>query len=338
MHRSSLRVESCVRTRQARTFDFDANVIDRRHVDPAADRASLIAGLRAPSSSISPKYLYDAEGCALFVRICQLPEYYPTRTEARIFASNRLAIVAAAGIGKQLVDLGAGDCAKAGAWLPWLKPSAYVAIDIADDALADALPRLASSHPGIDVRGILTDFTRGFDVADDVGDGPTTYFYPGSSIGNFAPAAALTFLSRIRRHCGPDGESGLLIGVDTKKDIARLKAAYDDAAGVTAAFNRNVLVHVNRILGADFDPRRFRHVSVYNGPQSRVEMHLEALETHTVSIAGSPRTYERGERIHTESSYKYAPAEFSAMLQRVGFSDIRCWQDGASDFAVYYAT
>ena len=198
------------------------------------------------------KTLHHAIGCALFCKICNLPEYYPTRTEARIFDREREAIVAAIGTGKQLIDLGAGDCAKAAAWLPWLQPSTYVAVDIAADALEQALPKLALAYPEIDIRGVLVDFTRGLDLDLDGADGPTTFFYPGSSIGNFTPADALEFLNGIRRHCAAD--SGLLIGVDTKKDPARLRAAYDDAAGVTAAFNRNVLLHVNRVLGTRFRP------------------------------------------------------------------------------------
>jgi len=338
MQRSSLRVATVDRDRAARPFDLDANIVDRRIGNPAADRRALVAGLLASPASIDPKYFYDGTGCALFCKICNLPEYYPTRTEARIFDRNREEIVAVAGAGKQLVDLGAGDCAKAAAWIPFLKPTTYVAVDIADDALESALPRLASKHPQIDVRGVLTDFTRGLDLTPDLADGPTTYFYPGSSIGNFAPAQALHFLRVIRRHCGSDAESGLLIGVDTKKEPTRLRAAYDDAAGVTAAFNRNILAHVNRVIGTHFRVDRFRHVALYDEAASRIEMHLESIHAQTVTIDGIARIFRTGERIHTESSYKYAPPEFIAMLQRAGFIDVRVWQDDAQDFAVYYAS
>ena len=338
MQRSSLRVDTALRDRAAHPFDREAHIADRRISDPVAERRALVAGLLATPASIDPKYFYDGIGCALFCKICNLPEYYPTRTEAAIFARNRDEIVAAAGSGKQLVDLGAGDCAKAAAWLPFLRPTSYVAVDIADDALESALPKLASTHPQIDVRGVLTDFTRGLDLPADVADGPTTYFYPGSSIGNFSPAQALRFLQIIRKHCGADAGSGLLIGVDTKKDPARLRAAYDDAAGVTAAFNRNILAHVNRVIGTHFRPDGFRHVALYDDAASRVEMHLEAIDTQTVTIDGIARIFRAGERIHTESSYKYAPAEFVAMLQRAGFAGVRVWQDDAQDFAVYFAS
>jgi dimethylhistidine N-methyltransferase len=336
MQRSSLRVAPVVRDRAARPFDLDAHIVDRRISDPAAERRALVAGLLATPASIEPKYFYDGIGCALFCKICKLPEYYPTRTEARIFERNRDEIVAAAGSGKQLVDLGAGDCAKGAAWIPFLRPTSYVAVDIADDALESALPQLASRHPQIDVRGVLTDFTRGLDLTPDLADGPTTYFYPGSSIGNFAPVDAAGFLSDLRNQCEQQG--GLLIGVDTKKDPTRLRAAYDDAAGVTAAFNRNILAHVNRVIGTHFRPDGFRHVAFYDEVASRIEMHLEAIDAQRVTIDGIARIFRARERIHTESSYKYAPPEFIAMLQRAGFAGVRVWQDDAQDFAVYYAS
>lgn len=319
-------------------LDSGDRLTDRRVHDAAAERRALVAGLLSTPASIAPKYFYDTLGCALFGAICELPEYYPTRTEAAIFAYARAEIVAAVGPGKQLVDLGAGDCRKAAGWMPSLAPSRYVAVDIAGDALARALMLLGLEYPDVDVRGVVTDFTRGLDLHRDLADGPTTFFYAGSSIGNFTPVDAKVFLHAIRRHCGNDPESGLLIGVDTKKDPNRLRAAYDDAAGVTAAFNRNALAHVNRFLGTHFVPDAFAHVALYNEALSRVEMHLEARSAQTVTIEGIARTFGAGERIHTENSYKYAPREFTAMLQLAGFSSVRCWQDDAGDFAVYYAT
>ena len=338
MQRSSLRVATAVTERATRVFDIEADIVDRRHADPAGERRALVAGLIGTPATLAPKYFYDATGCELFCKICTVPEYYPTRVEAQIFAAHRAEIAAVAGTGKQLVDLGAGDCAKAAGWLPYLRPSRYIAVDIADDALEGALPLIAAEFPDIEVRGILTDFTQGLDLGRDVETSPTTYFYPGSSIGNFAPADALAFLQSIRRQCGNDAESGLLIGVDTKKDPARLQAAYDDAAGVTAAFNRNALAHVNRILGTDFRPEGFRHVALYNEAASRVEMYVEAIDAQAVTIDGIVRIFRPGERIHTENSYKYADVEFVAMLQRAGFSDVRVWLDDARDFAVYYAS
>ncbi|HEY7788054.1 MAG TPA: L-histidine N(alpha)-methyltransferase [Casimicrobiaceae bacterium] len=315
----------------------EGRLTDRRVHDAAAERRALVAGLLSTPASIAPKYFYDAKGCALFGAICQLPEYYPARTEAAIFERYRDEIIGVAGTGKQLVDLGAGDCRKAACWLPFLAPSRYVAVDIAQDALASALSKLAAAHPRIDVRGVLADFAGGLDLARDLHEGPVTFFYPGSSIGNFSPVEATRFLSAIRRHRANDGASGLLIGVDTTKDAARLTAAYDDAAGVTATFNRNALAHVNRVLGTRFVPDAFAHVSFYDEARSRIEMHLEARTAQTIVVDGIARAFAAGERIHTENSYKYAPREFIAMLERSGFASVRCWQDDAGDFAVYYA-
>jgi dimethylhistidine N-methyltransferase len=316
----------------------DYRFVDRLMRDAPAERRALVAGLSASRPSIAPKYFYDAVGCALFAAICELPEYYPTRTERAIFAENRDDIVGAIGPGRQFVDLGAGDCCKAQTWLPYLSPARYVAVDIAGDALAQALARMAPEFPALELTGIVADFTQRLDLRRDLGDAPALFFYPGSSIGNFTPDAARRFLADLHRHCLAAPGSGLLIGVDTKKDPRRLERAYDDAVGVTAAFNRNVLRHVNRILGSDFDPAAYAHVALYDEAQGRIEMHLEARTAQTVRIDGATRTFAAGERIHTEDSYKYAPAEFGAILHEAGFARVRCWQDRAGDFAVCYAT
>jgi dimethylhistidine N-methyltransferase len=317
--------------------------VDTRDLpDSATERRLLADGLVAERASISPRYFYDAVGCALFAAICELPEYYPTRTEAAIFERHRREIVAAIGTGRQLVDLGAGDCRKAEAWMAALAPRRYVAVDVAATELERALERVASAHPATAVAGIVTDFVRsldaerGLDLGLGVDDGPTTFFYPGSSIGNFLPDDAVGFLRAIRGHCDVPG-SGLLIGVDTVKDAGRLRDAYDDAAGVTAAFNRNILNHVNRVLATHFDPAAFDHVARYDTAHDRIEMHLEACEVQTVSVEGVERRFESGERILTEYSYKYRPATFIAMLTRAGFATVRCWQDERGDFAVYFA-
>jgi len=311
-------------------------LVHRFRADPAAERRALVAGLRSTPASIAPKYFYDALGAALFGAICELPEYYLTRAERAIFTRHRSDIAVAVGRGKQLVDLGAGDCAKAAGWLPFLAPSRYLAVDIAADTLRTSLARLAVEFPDQEAIGVVTDFTQGLELRSDLAEGPATFFYPGSSIGNFAPAEASAFLVDIRRHCTAPG-SGLLIGVDTRKDAARLEAAYADRLGVTAAFNRNILLHVNRILGCDFDPDGFAHAAHYDVRHGRIEMHLAATRDMAVHIDGVPRQFRAGERIHTENSYKYSPQEFAAVLQAVGFAHVRVWQDDAGDFAVYYA-
>ncbi|HTS20864.1 MAG TPA: L-histidine N(alpha)-methyltransferase [Casimicrobiaceae bacterium] len=299
------------------------------------DRPELIAGLLADPARIAPKYFYDAVGCALFEAICELPEYYLTRTERAIFAAHRDAIAAVVGRHRQFVDLGAGDCRKGESWLAALAPRRYVAVDIAAAAIEPALGRLAAAHPEIEFTGVVTDFSRKLDLAADLDPGPVTFFYPGSSIGNFSPDEALALLTQIRRLCGRRG--GLMIGVDVPKDQGRLAAAYDDSLGVTAAFNRNVLNHVNGLIGSDFDPAAYEHVALYNAGESRVEMHLEARQEQRVIFDGRERLFAPRERIHTENSYKYAPERFSALLRRAGFADVALWQDEAGDFAVYYA-
>jgi L-histidine N-alpha-methyltransferase len=316
----------------------DYRILERHVRDSAAERAALVAGLLATPASIPPKYFYDALGCALYAAICELPEYYPTRTERAIFAEHRAAIAQAVGQGKQLVDLGAGDCGKAAAWLPILAPARYIAVDFAGDEIARALARIAPDFPATEMLGIVADFARGLDLRHDLGDAPVTFFYPGSSIGNFSPMEALSFLRDLHLHCVGRPASGLLIGVDAKKDKARLDAAYDDAVGVTAAFNRNVLRHVNAILGSDFRPEGFDHVGYYHAAAGRIEMHLSARCEQVVRLPGATRVFAAGERIHTEDSYKYAPGEFTAMLQEAGFRSVRCWQDARGDFAVFYAT
>lgn len=318
-------------------MDGEPRLVDRLRVDPARERAALIAGLRAPRARVSPKYFYDAVGCALFGAICELPEYYPTRTERAIFAAHRAAIVEAVGRGTTLVDLGAGDGRKAAAWFDALATRRYVAVDIARDALAATLAALRNDRPDVDATGIVTDFTQGLDLDADLGAGPVTFFYPGSSIGNFDPAGARRFAALVARHCATRPGSGLLIGVDTRKDPARLVAAYDDAVGVTAAFNRNILAHVNRVAPADFDPAAFVHRATYDADAGRVSMHLEAARAQVVHIDGAGRAFAAGERIHTEDSYKYAPAEFVALLEAAGFGSVARWQDAAGDFAVYFA-
>lgn len=300
------------------------------------ERQSLIAGLLAPNAAISPKYFYDELGCLLYLAICRLPEYYLTRTEASIFTHNREAITGAVGTGKQLIDLGAGDCRKAAEWFHFLKPSCYCAVDIAEAHLEHSLGRLAEEFPATEIVGIVMDIAAGLQLDGDLGTQPATFFYPGSSIGNFAPESALQLLGQIRITChAPD--SGLLIGVDTKKDAARLNAAYADPLGVTASFNLNMLNHVNRLIGSDFDLNKFRHIGFYNASMGRVEMHLEAKMDCVVRIGDSNREFAAGERIHTENSYKYARHEFESLLQQAGFTTIQCWQDNAQDFCVFYA-
>jgi L-histidine Nalpha-methyltransferase len=313
-------------------------LLDRRGQAEGDERTQVVAALVAAAASISPKYFYDDLGCALYGAICQLPEYYPTRTEAALFTTRREEIAAVAGCGKQLVDLGCGDARKAEGWMPYLAPARYVGVDIASEELERSLMRLAPDFPGVEMLGVATDFTVGLPLADALDARAATFFYPGSSIGNFTPEEAVVFLARVQALCARRAGSGLLIGVDGKKEKARLDLAYDDPLGVTAAFNRNVLRHLNRRFGFDFDIAHFAHRGFYEPSAGRIEMHLEATSPQQVALGGTIRSFAAGERIHTENSYKYAPAEFEAVLRRAGFTDVRRWDAVQEAYYVFYAT
>ncbi|APV52546.1 L-histidine N(alpha)-methyltransferase [Betaproteobacteria bacterium GR16-43] len=310
------------------------------HRTPAIEhdeRADVIAGLLANPARVSPKYFYDELGCALYGAICQLPEYYPTRTEIALFREHRAEIAEAVGQGGQFIDLGAGDCCKAEGWLPFVNPKRYLAVDIAGPEVERSLARMAPDFPEIEMVGVVTDFSRKLDLDGLLERGPVTFFYPGSSIGNFTPTEARVFLSGVRRYFDGRPGSGLLIGVDGKKEKARLDAAYDDALGVTAAFNRNALLHLNSKFGFDFVLDGFVHRGFYNEPQGRVEMHLEAVRDQTVRLGNRVRPFAKGERIHTENSYKYQPETFVALLKEAGFASGRTWTSPGGEYSVYFA-
>jgi dimethylhistidine N-methyltransferase len=297
--------------------------------------AEISAGLMATNAHTSPKYLYDGLGSKLFEAICELPEYYPTRTEAGIFAAHGADMARDIGTGTSLIDLGAGNCAKAAGLFPLLQPAQYVPVDISRDFLLDAVSRLQERFPHIDMTPLGLDFSSGFTLPDSVRHRRRLFFYPGSSIGNFEPEQAKVFLRGLHANAGEDG--GLLIGVDLIKDSAVLDAAYDDAIGVTGAFNLNMLRHVNHLIGADFDVRQWRHVAFFNPEHSRIEMHLEARSALTVHWQGGERRFAQGERIHTEDSYKYTRQSFVGLLEQSGFATNRVWTDPAGWFAVIHA-
>ena len=312
-------------------------IVDRSATDRGDERARVVERLLRSPAEIEPKYFYDDLGCALYGAICRLPEYYPTRTEVALFREHRDAISEALGRGRQFVDLGAGDCCKGQAWLPFLAPSRYVAVDIARAEIERSLARMAPDFPEIEMVGVVADFTAGLPLEGILDDTATTFFYPGSSIGNFTPADAVVFLAIVHAQCAAHPGSGLLIGVDGKKAAPLLDAAYDDALGVTAAFNRNVLLHLNGRFGFDFALDGFVHRGFYNAAQGRVEMHLEALRDQEVSLGTQRRAFAKGERIHTENSYKYHPAEFEALLRQAGFETIQHWTGADGGYFVFYA-
>ncbi len=301
----------------------------------------LAEGLSAAAASVSPKYFYNALGSQLFEAITGLAEYYPTRTEAGIFDAVHPEIaraLAGAGITHPcLIDLGAGNCAKATRLIPHLQPQQYVPVDISVDFLRGAAEEVQITFPGLDIVGIGMDFSAGLALPPEVQTRDRVFFYPGSSLGNFSPDQALTFLQHIADPAQGHAR-GLLIGIDLVKHKATLEAAYDDALGVTAAFNKNLLLNVNTLLGADFDVRQWRHLALFNEVESRIEMHLQAHCDLTVRWPDGQRAFKAGERIHTENSYKYTVESMSALLRRSGFAQIEYWTDPKSWFAVFWAT
>jgi dimethylhistidine N-methyltransferase len=306
----------------------------------SSTQQELTASLLKPAASLSPKFFYDTLGSKLFEAITLLDEYYPTRTEASIFEAHSAEIARAiAGSGIQsacLIDLGAGNCAKAAAFIPHLLPSQYVPVDISVDFLREASSQVQASFPALDIVGVGMDFSSTLNLPDAVQSQHRLFFYPGSSLGNFSPPDALRFLQQIA-DTQQGNASGLLLGIDLVKDAAVLEAAYDDAVGVTAAFNKNVLLNINAQLGTDFDLRQWKHVGLFNAPESRIEMHLQAAANTTVRWSGHERRFEAGERIHTENSYKYTLDGMTALLNQAGFSQVQHWTDTQAWFAVFWA-
>lgn len=288
-------------------------------------RADVLAGLATSPKAIPPKYFYDEAGCRLFDAICAQPEYALCRTERALMAECLSDIAAAVGKVDCIVEPGAGDCAKVRLLIDALSPTRLVVMDIAGKPLAAAAQALARDYPDLDVAALAMDFLRDLEAAAPwLPAGRRLVYYPGSSIGNFAPGAASALLARFRHLAGADGR--LLIGFDLKKDPQRLHAAYNDAAGVTAAFNLNLLARLNRELGADFDLGRFRHYAFYNPVAGRIEMHLVSLGEQDVNVAGQRFHFALGETLHTEHSYKFRRDEFSALAENAGWRLANTWE------------
>ncbi len=313
--------------------------VETHVVQDGALVTQAVQNLLQRPASIAPKFFYDALGSRLFDAITALPEYYPTRTEAQVLAQHGPEIAEAAhrvcGAALTLIDLGAGNCEKALSLFGVLQPTRYVAVDISAEYLRGVLLRSQREHPGVAMVGVGADFSAQLSLPSSVHQGASLVFYPGSSIGNFAPDAALRFLQQAHKlaHGG-----ALLIGVDLAKDPAVLEPAYDDALGVTAAFNLNVLSHLNRLLGSDFDLTEWKHVAFFDREHSRIEMHLEAKRRLVVQFQGHERHFEAGERVLTEYSYKWDRDRFAALLRQAGFADVKIWTDEQGWFAVMLAT
>ena len=296
--------------------------------------ADVLDGLGKAQKTLPCKYFYDKVGSQLFNAICETPEYYPTRTELAIMRTHVTEIADRLGPGCLLIEYGSGSSLKTRSLLRRLpRPTAYVPVDISAEHLHQTVADLVRRFPDVEVKPVAADFTRPFtlpSVATEIRR--RIVYFPGSTIGNFTPTEARGLLQEIAELAGPGG--GLLIGVDLKKDPAILQAAYNDAQGVTAAFNQNLLVRIKRELGASLNLEGFRHRAFYNESAGRVEMHLESLDEQTVSVGGQAIHFRRGETIHTENSHKYTVEEFACLAETVSLQLVQTWMDPQHLFSV----
>jgi dimethylhistidine N-methyltransferase len=294
----------------------------------------VIDGLSQTPKKLLPKYFYDSTGSRLFEEITQLPEYYPTRTEMGILRDNAAALADLIPRGAALIEFGAGSAVKAKILLeaaPHI--AAYVPVDISAEFLADEASRLRRDIPRVQVHPVAVDFTRPFVLPAAVKDRPRAGFFPGSTIGNFEPREATAFLRQAGDILGAN--STLIVGADRVKDVKVLEAAYNDAAGVTARFNLNLLTRINRELGGNVDVSRFRHFARYNHALARVEMHLESRVRQTIEVLGYPFQFDAGETIHTESSHKFTVETFSQQAHNAGWDVSNVLSDASDNFSVY---
>ena len=304
------------------------------HPEKSRFREEVLQGLRRTPKAIPPKFFYDARGSSLFDAITRLPEYYPTRTEIAILQQYGGEIGRFAGSGCTLIELGSGSSTKVRLLLDVLHPVAYVPVDISRQHLKHSANNLALAHPHIDVHAVCADYTQPLRLPDDVPEGRRVIFFPGSSIGNFEPDAALGLLRKIKGLAGKNG--ALLIGVDLIKSPDILNAAYNDVSGITERFNLNLLHRINRELDADFNPAQFGHKAFYNQDNHRIEMHLASSQAQSVCINGDRFDFDKRESIHTENSYKYGIDTFGAMARKAGFLTQRVWTDVDHLFSIHY--
>ena len=294
----------------------------------------VIAGLSLPQKTLPPKYFYDAEGSRLFERICRLREYYPTRAELSLTRQHLGEIARFAGEGCELIEYGSGESVKTRLLIERLRPARYIPVDISEAALREAAWRLAREFPWLEIAGVVGDFSRPLKLPPYRGARRRRVaYFPGSTIGNLAAGEAEAFLRMTRGQVGARG--AMLVGVDLKKDANVLHAAYNDARGVTAAFNLNLLARINRELGGDFDLRRFRHYAFYNASLGRVEMHLVSLVKQQVRVSRSRFEFDAGETIHTENSCKYSIEEFRVLAAEAGFRGAKVWRDRRRLFSLH---
>jgi L-histidine N-alpha-methyltransferase len=307
----------------------------------AAFREDVLRGLSAEPKSIPPKYFYDERGSQLFEAITALEEYYPTRTEASILAERGEEMLDAAGSDLTMVELGSGSSTKTRLLLDALAARQarvdYVPIDISPTVVTESGEALLQDYPSLHIRGLICDYHRALGELKERVPGRKLFLFLGSSMGNFTPGRAVALLRDLREAMGP--QDTLLLGLDLKKDPATLQRAYDDAQGVTAAFNLNLLERINRELGGQFDPERFTHVALYNEEQGRIEMHLESQVSQIVPVEAIGRSvsFTRGERIHTENSYKFDRGQLVHLLDQASLTLRRQWLDAKGWFALNLA-
>jgi dimethylhistidine N-methyltransferase len=305
-----------------------------QHPEMADFREDVIQGLSASEPYIPPKYFYDEIGSRLFEDICSTEEYYPTRTEVGIIRDNIDDIVNTLGKDCLLIEPGSGDSYKVRLLLDALRPIAYLPIDISRRYLQDEAQKLAAEFTWLNVHAVCADFTGKLELPYHVEAVNKVAFFPGSTIGNFLPEQAVTVLREIRMMVGDGG--GLLIGVDLQKDSAILNAAYNDKEGFTEKFNKNLLLRINRELGADFDLDQFRHHAFFNEEKHRIEMHLVSLQSQQVTIGDQVFGFEKEQSILTEYSHKYTVEHFQRLAEDAGFCRVKTWLDEQQLFSVHY--
>ena len=308
-------------------YDYNVHVNDQQQ--------EILHGLNQQPKRISAKYFYDQTGSELFEAITQLDEYYPTRTEIQLLKDHRQNIIEQAGVNAVLIEYGSGASTKIRLLLDALKPKAYVPLDISKEFLFDSAIELRQQFPWLEIHATCLDYRKPATLPYGISpSAKKVAFFPGSSLGNFSPEEALSFLTGVRSTVGDNG--AMLIGVDLVKPVAVLNAAYNDAQGVTAQFNLNILRHLNQLGAGNFNLDHFEHLAFFNTEKNRIEMHLVSKYDQVVSLFGERLSFKKEEAIITEYSYKFEPESFSQFVQQAGFESEHCWMDPNKNFALFW--
>jgi dimethylhistidine N-methyltransferase len=295
---------------------------------------SVVKGLQQSPKQLHPKFFYNEEGSQIFDRICEQPEYYVPTVEHSICETYAADMIACLGDDCHIIEPGAGSSKKIRFLLDRMQPAMYVPMDISAEHLRASAQKLADDYPHLPIHAVCVDHTKPYELPAEIPVHKRVFFYPGSSLGNFDPEDAIRFLHDIREKAGADGS--LLIGIDTKKSVEVLNSAYNDAAGITAAFNLNLLKRIQNELDSEVDVDSFHHHAFYNERQGRIEMHLYSNKEQTLRVNGSTFRFMQGESIHTENSYKYTVDEFKALAWEAGWHSDKVWQDGRKYFSVHF--